>query len=214
MKLPPRAKFQQVVDQTESAVNAHGWDQDPVMFMIGMHGSTIVARGFDITLPRKHLGAFLNYTAQNLFTADTDARAVIQSLIRNRTIGILVCHEIMSNWQMPPAEQFPREVDLWDVPGSRETRVVHGIDLLGRTYQAMRVRGEEPYDFSQVQAFHQHGLIPSAIQLMLIAIARQMPDGLDHVEALSKVEILTAEQVHTMAREQGGRPGVRFLKEN
>lgn len=211
MKLPTREVLDEVVRSTEAHVHQLGWTQDPILFCLYHAGNSLIAKAIQLPLPRRKLGDFLLHLGTDLNRDTPETDQVCHGFVQASFIGVMLAHVVMNNTDLRPADQL--DVDLWEVPGSQETRIVYCLDLDGRNFQCLRLRGAEPFPMGPADILVQHGSIPEGLRLLVLAIARRMPDGIDHVEALSRVKILSAEEVHTIAENWVGRPGVHFLKE-
>lgn len=194
-------EIQYALDLCEGAVNNFAtWDK--TVYMFSLHTLSPNDIGFaqiPLNIPSKGIGHYLYQMAETFRTNEHPSAAHIQKHLLDRNVfGFAIFMEVMTNFEAPIAEQVQGK-SLWDIPGSIETRLGICFDLLGRQYQTLRRRNEPALMPGQINQLVHTGSVPKGIHRLCLAIASNMPDGLDYVEALAKITFPTKEEVRDAA---------------
>lgn len=197
-----------IASDVETMFHAEGWHQPPQLLSVHMRSEKEVGvADAKIDLPPRP-GHVLKAIAGAMTSEHGDQ--LVTKLISDHIIGWVLVHQIMMNPKMDNHQLLTTDKDLADIPGSIEVRVVTGMDLLGRQFKAMRIRGHQPYDFTDHHVV-QTGLIPEALHELCTAVATRMPDNQDFLTALSLVALPSSREVNAMAEQANGDPGFQFL---
>lgn len=188
-----------------------GWDQPSTAWALyepGKHLLATASMPFDFHVD--DIGDHLQSIAEIMLT-EPEGIELCQAAVNDNVMGFIIVHELMTNFSMTPLQQHQDDRDLWDVPGSRLARVVLGMDLLGRLFQVIRLHGMDKALPAKYQMNTLTGQIPKALHMMCLAVARQMPDGLDFVEALSKVQFPSHEETVQQLARLDGDPNLLYI---
>ena len=81
-------------------------------------------------------------------------------------LGVVGFAVLLEGWRNTDPDQHPPGTDLADVVGSTETRQILCLDLAGRWWRVLRVRGHKAQFFGDEADARHAGLVPNTLALL------------------------------------------------
>lgn len=197
LQLPPHEMLQILCKQLEAIVNKRGWGQDPILLTLQVDNQTVLMWEVPVEL-NEHPAVDLHGLVESLHDGDPETVQVFKKLIEDQTFGWMVCYEMLTNLEMTPMEQVTLNIPLEQHPATRRSRIVFGMDILGRVLHAVRQEGE-PSRTMGVGNPILSGLLPATLRDLNILLAEKMPGKETYLKALADVEIMTTEDMENIA---------------
>lgn len=193
--MPLQDAVQFYVEQTERIVHEqNGWGGPGQLLTIGIIdddtlGIYEVPMGLTSVDPTREIFSLAREMARGAPGTDV----AVGMLLAERTVGFIVTYE-----KVLPVHRGGTTRNLIAQPGdpdSVRTRVVFGMDILGRVYYASRRKGEDPETHGILHKPRLVGALPNTLRMLNTLVAERMEHASVYLAALGELDVLADEDI-------------------
>lgn len=202
----PRDYVKQLLMRAEQGIHRDGWDQEPFMGTLewlSPHALAMTKIEVKIENPP---GAYIEWLGK-LHLDEPEVPQALLDRCRGRFYGMYFACE---GWMQATTEtEEARRISnagrsLADIPGSKELRMVHAVDIWGRSYSIHRVRGEKPAMLEDKPSFSVGGRVTEGLRQMTLSVAQLVPE---YEEQVSDLKTFFVKDIEEMITTQEFREG-------